>query len=526
MLSNDTWKEFYPDSGNLIVPGVKFEDILRAGITADRKRGHYAYGAYWLKGRLEQHRNGTTNMERRLSTGRWMRSTERLTEDGGVLGIWTDISDRKAAETEHGELQAQFFQAQKHEALGTLAGGIADDFNNLLEIILGNSRILEADFEPDAPGRKELDAIESAGNLAKDLVGQIHAFSRQDAGQFEFIDLYDVVEDSLSLLRATLPKTITTEALLGRAANIFGDPSQMHQIVMNLCINARDAIGNQPGKLIIDLSEAYPSLDWPEAPESGMDATAPDKRNIFQQSGNCSYMWMGTQPANAHISLSISDSGSGIDPETFQKIFDPFFTTKDVSKGTGLGLAAVQGIIHAHGGSIHIQSTPGEGTKFEIRIPRQEDDQSVSADVTQIDENGSGRVLLIDLEDQIVTVLKKSLEDKGYHVTGMNDSTMALQAVENEPNYWDVVITDIDMPSLSGIPFSQAVHSIRPALPVIFCSGSMEVVPDQDIDGPYCDTVLEKPVRESDLFRAIQRCTTANNSEVDEPTRSDQSSLV
>ena len=526
MLSNDTWKEFYPDSGDLVVPGVKFEDILRAGITADRKSGHYAYGAYWFKDRLEQHRNGTTNMERRLSTGRWMRSTERLTEDGGVLGIWTDISDRKVAEIEHEELQSQFFQAQKHEALGTLAGGIADDFNSLLEIILGNARILEADFEPDAPGRKELEAIENAGNQAKDLVGQIHSFSRQDSGQFEFIDLYDVAEDALSLLRATLPKTITTEARLGRAANIFGDSTQMHQIVMNLCINARDAMSDEPGKLIIELGEAYPSLDWPQATESGTDTTAPDKRIIFQQSGNRSYMWMGTQPTNAHIRLSVSDTGSGIDPETFQKIFDPFFTTKDVSKGTGLGLAAVQGIIHAHGGSIHIQSTPGEGTRFEIRLPREEDNEAVSEIETQIDENGSGQILLIDNEDQIVTLLKKSLENKGYDVTGMSDSTLALQAVRNEPDNWDVIITDFDMPGLSGIQLSQAVHSIRPGLPVIFCSRSMEVKPEQEFDGPYCDTVLEKPVQEADLFHAIKRCTTDNNAVADDPTQSDQSSLV
>ena len=344
----------------------------------------------------------------------------------------------------------------------------------MLEIILGNARILEADSEPDAPGRKELNAIESAGNQAKDVVGQIHSFPRQDSGVFEFIDLYDVAEDALSLLRATLPKTITTEARLGRAANIFGDSTQMHQIVMNLCINARDAMSNEPGKLIIDLGEAYPSLDWPQTSDGGTDTTAPDKRIIFQQSGNRSYMWMGTQPTNAHVRLSISDTGSGIDPETFQKIFDPFITTKDVIKGTGLGLAAVQGIIHAHSGSIHIQSTPGEGTRFEIRLPRQEDEQ----------------------------------------------------AVRNEPDYWDVIITDIDMPGLSGIQLSQAVHSIRPALPVIFCSRSKEVMPDQKIDGPYCDTVLEKPVQKADLFHAIKRCTTDNNAVADEPTQSDQSSLV
>ncbi|MDA1327297.1 MAG: ATP-binding protein [Proteobacteria bacterium] len=512
MLSNETWKEFYPECTDLIVPGVKFEDILRAGVAADRKRGHYAYGAYWLKGRMEQHRNGTTNMERRLSTGRWMRSTERRTEDGGVLGIWTDISERKAAETERAALQAQFYQAQKNDALGTLAGGIAHDFNNLLAIILGNAKLLEADIVPEAPGREELDAITGAGSRAKDLVKQILSFARQDAARFEFIDLHDVTEETLALMRATLPKSITTEARLGGSAPIFGDPTQMHQIVMNLCINARDAIGDKPGKLIVDLGDASPSPDWPPEPDNWTDTTGPAERVVFQQDGNRSAMWMGAQPAGAHIRLSVSDNGSGIEPDTFQKIFDPFFTTKDVGKGTGLGLAAVQGIIRSHGGSIHVDSTPGEGTKFEIRIPRQEGDIQAPADEPLADGQGFGRILLIDDEDQIVTVLRKSLERKGYEVTGMTDSTLALQAVESEPDRWDIIITDINMPRLTGIQMAQAIHSIRPDLPLILCSGSMEAMPQQELSDRYCSAVMEKPVRETDLFHAIQRCLAGNNS--------------
>ena len=513
MLSNETWKEFYPEITHLIVPGVKFEDILRAGVAADRKRGHYAYGAYWLKDRLKQHRNGTSDTERRLSTGRWMRSTERRTEDGGVLGIWTDISERKAAEIERGELQAQFYQAQKNDALGTLAGGVAHDFNNLLAIILGNARLLEADILPEAPGREELNAITGAGNRAKDLVKQILSFARRDAGQFELIDLYDVTEEALSLMRATLPKSITTEANLGNSAPILGDPTQMHQIVMNLCINARDAIGDMPGKLTVDLGDANASPDWPLEPDNWTDATSPAQRVIFQQDGNRSSMWMGAQPTGAHIRLSVSDNGSGIDPETFQKIFDPFFTTKDVGKGTGLGLAAVQGIIRSHGGAIHVESMPGEGTQFEIRIPRQDGEIQMPANEPLVERQGFGRILLVDDEDQIVTVLRKSLERKGYEVTGMTDSTLALQAVESEPDRWDVIITDIDMPRLNGIQIAQAIHSVRPNLPVILCSESVNAMHRQELDDRYCSAVIEKPVRETDLVHAIQHCMTKNHAE-------------
>ncbi|MDA1323506.1 MAG: response regulator, partial [Proteobacteria bacterium] len=287
--------------------------------------------------------------------------------------------------------------------------------------------------------------------------------------------------------------------------------TQMHQIVMNLCINARDAIGDTPGRLIVELEESSPSPNWPTAPDNWTDTTAPSHRVIFQQNGNRSFMWMGAQPAGAHIRLSVSDSGAGIEPDTFQKIFDPFFTTKDVGKGTGLGLAAVQGIIRSHGGSIHVDSIPGEGTRFEIRIPRQEGEIHTLADEPMVDEPGVGRILVIDDEDQIVTVLRKSLERKGYEVTGMTDPTRALQAFESDPDRWDVVISDVNMPKMTGIQIAQAIHCIRPNLPVILCSGSIEVMSKTVSNDPYCNAVIEKPVRDSDLFLTIRRCLTANN---------------
>jgi CheY-like chemotaxis protein len=383
----------------------------------------------------------------------------------------------------------------------------------LLAIILGNAKLLEMDIPSEAPGREELDAISGAGNRAKTLVRQILSFARQDPGQFKLIDLYDVTEEALSLLRATLPKSITTKARVGRSANIHGDPTQMHQIVMNLCINARDAIDDQPGKLVIDLGEAYPALDWPAPPDKGADPDASAQRVVFQQIGNRSFMWMGTQPTNEHIRLTVSDDGSGIDPETFKKIFDPFFTTKDVGKGTGLGLAAVLGIIQSHGGSMHVQSTPGEGTKFEIRLPRQDVEIPVLVDEPLKEEEGSGRVLVVDDEDQIVAVLRKSLERKGYEVTGMTDPARALEAVKSEPDRWDVVVTDINMPGLTGIQIAQSIHAAIPDMPVILCSGSLELMPQHDLDDPYYNSVLEKPVQESDLFLAIQRGMAEKNAE-------------
>lgn len=512
-LCNQTWKDFYPDIGDMAIPGAKFEDLLRGIISADRRQGYYNYGAFWLEKRLAMHRNGTTDIERRLRSGRWIRSTERRTEEGGVIGILTDITDRKAAEAERAELQAQFFQAQKNDALGTLAGGIAHDFNNLLAIILGNAKLLEADLPVEAPGREELDAISGAGNRAKDLVKQILSFARRDSARFERIDLREVTNEALSLLRATLPKSITIEASLGDAAPILGDPTQMHQIIMNLCINARDAIAETSGKLVVALAETHTAADWPKDTDGQADGPESERRVVFRQDNDHSKMWMGAPPSGTHIRLSVSDTGPGIEPDTFEKIFDPFFTTKDVGKGTGLGLAAVQGIIQSHGGAIHVSTKPGEGTCFEILISRQDGEIEVLVEEPVTIGQGTGKILVIDDEDQIVSVLKKSLERQGYEVTGMTDATLALQAVEQEPDRWDTVITDFNMPRINGIQIAQSLHAIRPKLPVILCSGSIESAPDQDLNGKFYSAIIEKPVRNADLFRAVQRCMAGKRTE-------------
>jgi CheY-like chemotaxis protein len=224
-------------------------------------------------------------------------------------------------------------------------------------------------------------------------------------------------------------------------------------------------------------------------------------------------MWVGAQPPGPHIRLSISDTGCGIPEDAFQKIFDPFFTTKDVGKGTGLGLAAVQGIIQSHGGNIQVESVQDEGTRFEIRIPRRDAGMPASADEPRVAGTGSGRVLVVDDEDQIVAMLRKSLERKGYEVTGMTNSRLALEAVENDPGRWDLVITDINMHELGGIQIARAIRSIRPDLPVILCSGSIGMVENEELEACQCSAVIAKPIKEGDLFHAIQRCINNDQTE-------------
>lgn len=506
VLCNATYREFYPASAEWIQPGVCFADMVREGVMADRRQGKYSRGAFWLRERILEHQAGKTIAERRLATGRWVRIRERRTEEGGIVSIWSDISSRKKIEAERKEIQAQFFQAQKNDALGTLAGGVAHDFNNLLAIMLGNAKLLEMDIAPGAAGREELDAISSAGNRAKNLVKQILTFARQDNGGHEVVDLRDITEEAVSLISATLPKSIETECKLAESAKIFGDPTQIHQIIMNLCINARDAIGEHSGKILIELEDSPAPQKWPANHDTASDIESPEQRMRFEHHNYGSVLWMGSPPSGHYFRLSVSDTGAGIDGDTFERIFDPFFTTKEVGKGTGLGLAAVQGIIRSHEGALHVETRPGHGTRFEISFPIRDFEASETAGHEEIQYLSRGQILVLDDEPSIATMLRKSLERKGYFVDCMNDSQAALDAVSQTPDKWDAIISDINMPGLSGTDFAQAVRGIKPNLPVVLCTESLIDSPSNpEAARKNNRPVIRKPVQVEELVETIQR---------------------
>lgn len=506
VLSNATYRKFYPASAELIKQGARFADLVREGVMANRRRGNYSRGAYWLRDRTVEHQAGSTDAERHLATGRWVRIRERRTEEGGVVSVWSDISSRKKIESERKEIQSQFFHAQKNDALGTLAGGVAHDFNNLLAIILGNAKLLEMDIAPGAAGREELDAISNAGNRAKNLVKQILTFARQDNGGHEVVDLHDITEEAVSLMSATLPKSIETESKLAASAKIMGDPTQIHQIIMNLCINARDAIGEHSGKILIELEDNPASQKWPADHDTTSDVDSPEQHMKFEHHDYGSVLWMGSPPSGRYFRLSVSDTGAGIDGETFERIFDPFFTTKEVGKGTGLGLAAVQGIIRSHEGALHVETKPGLGTRFEISFPIKDFEAPETAGHDKIEHLSRGQILVLDDEPAIATMLRNSLERKGYFVDSMNDSQAALEAVKQTPDKWDAIISDINMPGLSGTAFAQAVRGIKPNLPVVLCTESLIDSPSNpEATGKDNRPVIRKPVQVEELIETIQR---------------------
>jgi len=366
-------------------------------------------------------------------------------------GFIEDITERKHAEQEKERLEAQLRQAQKLEAIGTLAGGIAHDFNNILAPIMGYSEMAINDLPDSNPMKAGQEQILNAALRARNLVKQILTFSRpgRDQNQ-EPVAVSSIVKEALKLLRASLPSSIEIRhGIEDAVAN--ADPTQIHQVLMNLCTNAAHAMDDK-GVLEVRLSRVYLSEN---------DLT--DRSILDLKPGR-------------HVKLSVSDTGSGMDKATLERIFDPYFTTKEVGKGTGLGLAVVHGIVKLHGGAISVQSKVGKGTTFSIFIPAMEDGAMVAGEARPVLPTGTERILLIDDEQRIVEMGTAILERLGYKVTPETDSLRTLEMLRSRPRDFDLIITDYTMPNLSGMDLVREVRRIRPDIPIILCTGFSEKV--------------------------------------------------
>jgi PAS domain S-box-containing protein len=359
-----------------------------------------------------------------------------------LVSIERDISERKA-------LERQVREAQKMESIGTLAGGIAHDFNNILAAILGNVALAREDAGPSHPVQASLEQINRAGLRARHLVQQILAFSRQEPRGLVTQPLRPVVEETLALLRSTLPAGVRLDARLDtRVVGARADPTQLQQVLMNLCTNAWHAAPAQGGRIEVGLdlvpANGAPRESLPEVPPG----------------------------AQAH--LWVRDNGHGMDAATRERIFEPFFTTKPVGQGTGLGLPVVHGIVRAHGGHIAVDSMPGQGSTFHIYLPWVEA-QSAAADTAEITQPlpiGGGRhVLYIDDDEVLVLMVERLLQRAGFRVTTESDPQAALARLRTQPQAFDVVVTDFNMPELSGLEVARAVAALRPELPVVVSSG-------------------------------------------------------
>ncbi|MFT5730978.1 MAG: PAS domain S-box-containing protein [Desulforhopalus sp.] len=396
------------------------------------------------------------------------------------LIVMNDISERKNAEGERKKLELRLQQAQKMEAIGTLAGGIAHDFNNLLAVILGYTDLAKEDAPPGTHFEKDLDEVTGAAIRAKDLVKQILAFSRETEVERFLIKIPPIIKECLLMLRSSIPTTINIiEDIDPQCGTIQADPSQVHQILMNLCTNAYHAMEGAGGTLSVALKTTYIKPD--------------DKKNIFLLT------------PGEYIKCTVSDTGVGIGPDVMRKIFDPYFTTKEVGKGTGMGLAIIHGIMNEYGGAITVESQLGKGAAFHVYFPAVKEGALPTAKNQKDIPIGSERVLFIDDEAILADMGKDMLERLGYHVTVRYSSLEALETFQNTPDKFDLVITDQTMPGMTGADLARRILQIRPMVPIILCTGYSSIIDEDSTKGLGIKEYALKPITKADIAVLIRK---------------------
>ena len=391
-----------------------------------------------------------------------------------IEGIVTDVTEAKLAEEEKAKLEADLRQAQKMEAVGTLAGGIAHDFNNILSAIIGYAELAKDDIPRINPAFEEIEEVINAGKRARDLVKHILAFSRKSGEDRIPLKPLLLVEEALHLIRASIPSTIEIKHdLKPDCGNIMADPTQMHQIIMNICTNAAQAMDENGGTLEVILNEEYISGDY-------------------------------GQETKPFVKLTIKDTGTGIPQDILDRIFDPYFTTKDFGKGSGMGLAIVHGIVEAHNGKIAVESTVGKGTTFHIFFPKITAPDANKKDNSRSLIKGSGKILIVDDETSMANVTMQRLKRLGYHVTVKTDSIEALALFKQDPDYFDLVITDQTMPKMTGEQMVIKMMEIRKGLPVILCTGYSSKIDREKAIALGIKAFMLKPVENFELSKTVR----------------------
>ncbi len=404
-------------------------------------------------------------------------------EAGGVVltigmqryGIvsFRDITERK-------QLQTQLQQAQKMEAIGTLAGGIAHDFNNILAAILGYSELALLDVAEQNPAHMNLQEAIKASHRGKDLVKRILAFSRQDEQRTKALDLSLVVAETLKMVRALIPASIELQDRLdGEVGTVEADPTQLHQVILNLCTNAAHAIGEAGGRITVDLARRE---------------LADDAQRVHSE----------LNPGH-YACLTVTDSGVGIPSDLLGKIFEPYFTTKDSGQGTGIGLAVAHGIIKNHGGVITAASQLGRGSTFRVYLPVARGPADHEAQDRSPMPTGTEHILLVDDEKALQDIGEQMLRHLGYRVLVLGDSLKALERFSQSPEAFDLVITDMTMPQMTGEELARQLLAIRPGLPIILCTGySQKISPEEARQLGICDYLM-KPLTIEQLAVKVRR---------------------
>jgi PAS domain S-box-containing protein len=397
-----------------------------------------------------------------------------------IMGLARDITTRKLAEQEKVRLENQLQQAQKMESIGTLAGGIAHDFNNILMPIFGYIELAMNTLPKGSATREYLDQVYQAAKRAKDLVKQILTFSRQKAQGKTAIQVHVIIKEALKLLRASIPTTIEIEQHFDSDCGyVLASPTQIHQVMMNLCTNAYQAMRDSGGVLSVSLAPVT-------------IARSNLTKDIHLKAGK-------------YLRLEISDTGHGMDPATQARIFEPYFTTKPPGEGTGMGLSVVHGIVKSHDGHITVNSEPGKGTTFSVYLP------TIEAEVqppTVVDENiprGDENVLIVDDDEDLLNMMQHMLENVGYRVKAFTDPRGALHVFRKQADRFDLVITDITMPKLTGYQLAQEIMAIRKNIPVIMCTGYSETIDSEKAKAIGIKEYIMKPFSVKEIADAIRR---------------------
>ncbi len=479
--SRNTLKEILQDVANLIPPGWHYPAITRAKVIFEGKE--YVSEPFeeteWKQSCelvVDNKRVGSIEVYYLEECPDFDEGPFMTEERNLIEGIAKNLSD--AIELKNAE--KQLVQSQKMEAIGTLAGGIAHDFNNILAAIIGYAEMAKDDCQPESSVAEDLDKVLEGGNRAKDLVQQILAFSRQDEMERFPMQPASVVNEAIKMLRPSLPTTIEINQDITTATGlILADPTRLHQILMNLCTNAFHAMEETGGKLDISLKEVTLSTE-----------DLVHELNV---------------EAGTFVQLSVRDSGPGIATEIRNNIFNPYFTTKKTGKGTGMGLAIVHGIVKSYGGFISLYSEQGVGTAFHIFIPVIEKEPLPDIDDIEPIPAGRDRILFIDDEEILTKIGKSMLEKLGYHVTARNNSMEALETFQNQPDLFDLVITDQTMPGMTGADIATKMIEIRPDIPIILCTGYSTVISEEKAKSMGINEFALKPLSKKDMSVLIRK---------------------
>ncbi len=381
---------------------------------------------------------------------------------------------------EHRRLEGQLIQAQKMEAIGTLAGGIAHDFNNILGSIIGYTELAGFELPEEHIVHQYLSQVLKAGERAKELVGQILTFSRRSEENKKLLNVIPVIKEAIKLLRASLPATIEIrQDIKENQSVVMADPTQIHQIVLNLCTNGAHAMKDHGGILTVGIADV----------------------DIFPED----LTFYTNLKAGPYVKLTVSDTGHGIKRGIIGRIFEPYFTTKEIGEGTGLGLSVVHGIVTGYEGDIKVYSEPGKGTDIQILLPRIKTDESVTHENLDPIPVGTGTILVVDDEQNIVNITERMLRRLGYEVISEIDAIKALEIFRTDPDRFDLVITDLTMPHMTGKDLAKELVSVRSDIPVILTTGFSDTINSENARNNGIKELLPKPVNGRKLAEAIKK---------------------